>query len=231
MPSTPWVVPDRRAFASPYTPPMDAAAWNARYDTAELIWKGEPNQFLPIEVDGLTPGRALDLACGEGRNAVWLATKGWEVTGVDFSDVGVSKAGALAAANGVEGTWIVADATSWVPPADGFDLVIVFYLQLPGHDLAMALRTAVAAMAPGGTLLLVAHDLLNLTEGVGGPQDEGVLTTSESVVDALAAAELELGSELVVERAGRIDRVVTTADGDRTAIDTIVRARRVETTY
>lgn len=206
---------------------MDASDWNARYDTAELIWKGDPNQFLPGEVEGLPVGTALDLACGEGRNAVWLATRGWEVTGVDFSEVGLSKARSLAADNGVSGTWITADVTTWSPPASGFDLVIVFYLQLPAGELAGALRTAVAAMAAGGTLLLVAHDLLNLSEGVGGPQDAGVLTTAESVVDALAAAELELGAELVIERAGRIDRVVATADGDRTAIDTIVRARRI----
>lgn len=206
---------------------MDASDWNARYDTAELIWKGDPNQFLPGEVEGLPVGTALDLACGEGRNAVWLATRGWEVTGVDFSEVGLSKAERLAADNGVSGTWITADVTTWVPPAAGFDLVIVFYLQLPAGELAHALRSAVAAMAAGGTLLLVAHDLLNLSEGVGGPQDAGVLTTAESVVDALAAAELELGAELVIERAGRIDRMVATADGDRTAIDTIVRARRI----
>lgn len=206
---------------------MDASDWNARYDTAELIWKGDPNQFLPGEVEGLPVGTALDLACGEGRNAVWLATRGWEVTGVDFSEVGLAKAERLAADNGVSGTWFTADVTTWSPPAAGFDLVIVFYLQLPAGELAGALRTAVAAMAAGGTLLLVAHDLLNLSEGVGGPQDAGVLTTAESVVDALAAAELELGAELVIERAGRIDRVVTTADGDRTAIDTIVRARRI----
>jgi hypothetical protein len=156
-----------------------------------------------------------------------LATRGWEVTGVDFSEVGLAKARGLAGDSGVSGTWITADVTTWSPPAAGFDLVIVFYLQLPAAELAQALRTAVAAMAAGGTLLLVAHDLLNLSEGVGGPQDAGVLTTAESVVDALAAAELELGAELVIERAGRIDRVVATPDGDRTAIDTIVRARRI----
>jgi SAM-dependent methyltransferase len=207
---------------------MDASDWNARYDTAELIWKGEPNQFLPTEVEGLPVGTALDLACGEGRNAVWLATCGWQVTGVDFSEVGISKAQRLAEDNAVSGTWITADATTWTPPTGGFDLVIVFYLQLPAHELAKALRTAVSAMAAGGTLLVVAHDLLNLSEGVGGPQDEGVLTTAGSVVDALAAAELALGSELVVERSGRIDRMVSTPEGDRTAIDTIVRARRVD---
>ena len=208
---------------------MDASDWNARYDTAELIWKGEPNQFLPGEVESIPVGRALDLACGEGRNAVWLATQGWEVTGVDFSDVGVAKAGRLAADNSVSGTWITADATTWSPPPGGFDLVVMFYLQLPADQLARALHTAVASLAPDGTFLMVAHDLLNLSEGHGGPQSPDVLTTAEGVVDSIAAAELELGVELVVERAGRIDRVVTTADGDRTAIDTIVRARRVGT--
>jgi SAM-dependent methyltransferase len=206
---------------------MDAADWNARYDTSELIWKGEPNQFLPPEVVGLTPGRALDLACGEGRNAVWLATQGWDVTGVDFAGVGLGKAEALAAQHGVSGTWVTADATSWEPPHT-YDLVVVFYLQLPADERGLALRTAVQALAPGGTFLLVCHDLLNLSEGHGGPQDARVLTTAEEVLDDLAAAELTLGVELVTERAERVDRVVATAEGDRTAIDTLVRVRRVD---
>jgi SAM-dependent methyltransferase len=206
---------------------MDASDWNARYNTAELVWKGEPNQFLPPEVADLPVGRAVDLACGEGRNAVWLATQGWDVTGVDFSDVGIAKAEKLATEHGVTGAWVTADVTTWAPPAGGFDLVIVFYLQLPAQQLAAALRTAVASLAPDGTFLMVAHDLLNLSEGHGGPQSPDVLVTAEGVVDSLAAAELELGFELIIERAGRIDRVVSTPDGDRTAIDSIVRARRV----
>ncbi len=206
---------------------MDASDWNARYDTAELIWKGEPNQFLPPEVAGLPVGRALDLACGEGRNAVWLATQGWQVTGVDFAEVGLGKAQRLADEHGVTGTWITADATSWTPPVEGFDLVVMFYLQLPAAQSAQAVRTAVSALAADATFLLVAHDLLNLSEGHGGPQSPDVLATAEGVIDALAAAELELGVELIIERAGRIERVVATAEGDRTAIDTIVRARRV----
>ena len=206
---------------------MDAAAWNQRYDTDELVWTGEPNRFLPPEVASLAPGRALDLACGEGRNAVWLATQGWEVTGVDFSSVGLAKAASLAAANDTHGVWIEADATSWSPPTEGFDLVIVFYLQLPAPQRRAALRTAVASLAIGGTFLLVAHDLLNLTEGHGGPQSADVLTTAEDVLDDLTAAEVELGCELVTERAGRVDRPVRTPDGDRNAIDTLVRVRRV----
>ena len=207
---------------------MDADAWNARYDTTDLVWSAEPNLFLAPEVADLAPGRALDLACGEGRNAVWLATKGWDVTGVDFSAVAVAKAERLAADNGVGGTWITADVLGWEPPAADFDLVIVFYLQLPPDERARALRVALTALAPGGTLLVVAHDLLNLVEGYGGPQDEVVLTTAEGIVDNLAAAELEIGSELVVERSERVERPVPTVDGERTALDTLVRVRRMD---
>lgn len=206
---------------------MDAADWNARYDTSELIWKGEPNRFLPPEVEGMVVGTAVDLACGEGRNAVWLAQQGWTVTGVDFSDVGIDKARRLALDNDVDVTWVVADATTWAPPTEGFDLVAVFYLQLPAADRCAALRTAARALAVGGTLVLVGHDLLNLTEGHGGPQDPAVLLTAEDILDDLTAAEVELDLELVTERAGRVDRVVATEDGERTAIDTFVRVRRV----
>ncbi len=206
---------------------MDAADWNARYDTAELIWKGEPNQFLPPEVEGLEPGRAVDLACGEGRNAVWLATQGWQVTGVDFAGVGLAKAERLAAEHGVTATWVESDLTTW--EADhGYDLVVVFYLQVPADVRRLALRNAVRALAPGGTFLLVCHDLRNLSEGHGGPQDPVVLTTAEDVLDDIAAAELELGIELVTERSGVVERAVATPDGERTAIDTLVRARRID---
>ena len=206
---------------------MDASDWNARYDTSELIWKGEPNQFLPLEVADLTPGSAVDLACGEGRNAVWLAKQGWTVTGVDFSSVGVEKGRKLATENGVEATWVVADATSWEPPSAGFDLVAVFYLQLPAVERRASMHTAVRSLAIGGTLVLVGHDLLNLTEGHGGPQDPTFLLTAEDIADDLTAAEVSLDVELVIEKSERVDRVVATEDGERTAIDTLVRVRRV----
>jgi len=206
---------------------MDADAWNARYDSDELVWGGEPNLFLPPEVASLTPGRALDLACGEGRNAVWLASQGWDVTGVDFSSAGVAKGEHLASEHGAHVTWVVADATTWAPPAEGYDLVIVFYLQLPAAERCGAVATAVRALAPEGTFLLVAHDLLNLTEGHGGPGDAGVLTTADAVVDDLASASLAHGVELVVERAERVDRMVSTPEGERSALDTLVRARRL----
>ena len=206
---------------------MDASDWNARYDTSELIWKGEPNQFLPLEVADLAPGTALDLACGEGRNAVWLAKQGWIATGVDFSDVGVEKGRTLAAENGVEATWVVADVTTWEPPANGYDLVAVFYLQLAAEERRASMITAVRALGVGGTLVLVGHDLLNLTEGYGGPQNPSFLLTAEDIIDDLTAAEVILDVELVTEKSGRVERSVSTDDGERAAIDTLVRVRRV----
>ena len=88
---------------------MNSAHWDQRYAGRELVWTSEPNRFLVQEVDGLTPGRALDLATGEGRNAIWLAERGWQVTGVDFSKVGLDKARQLANARGVHAEWILAD--------------------------------------------------------------------------------------------------------------------------
>ena len=119
---------------------MDQHAWDARYAGDELIWTAEPNRFLVSEVADLPPGRALDLACGEGRNAVWLATQGWQVTGADFSAVGLAKARRLADAHGVAIEWVQADAVEWDPPAGQFDLVVVMYLQLPEAQRRLAHR-------------------------------------------------------------------------------------------
>ena len=133
------------------------------------MWTSTPNQFLVSEVIGLPPGRAVDLACGEGRNAVWLADQGWQVTGVDFSPVGLAKGRRLAELRNVEVTWVESAVQEWTPPPTGFDLVAVFYLQLPQPERSAALKVAASALAAGGTLLVVAHDHDNLTRGFGGP--------------------------------------------------------------
>ena len=192
--------------------------WNARYAGKELLWTAEPNRRFAAEVTGLEPGRALDLACGEGRNAVWLAERGWVVTAVDFSDVALAKGAKLAASRGVEVDWVLADVLAYTPPAERFDLVAVLYLQLPAEELARATRAAVDAVARGGTLVVLGHDATNLTEGHGGPKDAAVLFTPEDVV-----AQLE---GLVVERAEKVRRAVALAEGDAIAIDAFVRARR-----
>ncbi|HXV93953.1 MAG TPA: class I SAM-dependent methyltransferase, partial [Pseudonocardia sp.] len=94
---------------------MDAAAWDARYATTELLWTANANRWVADALTGSPPGTALDLACGEGRNAVWLAEQGWEVTGVDFSATALGKAAALAEHRGVRVTWVHADVTAWTP--------------------------------------------------------------------------------------------------------------------
>ncbi|HTI57206.1 MAG TPA: class I SAM-dependent methyltransferase [Verrucomicrobiae bacterium] len=192
--------------------------WNRRWAGERAHASSAPSEFLIAETGALPPGRALDVACGAGRNAVWLARRGWRVTGVDFSDVALRAARELAASAGVEVEWIEADAVTWIPPRGAYDLVTVMYLQLPAAERRAALGHAAAAVAPGGTLLVVGHDLLNLTEGWGGPTQAEVLFTPDDVV-------AEIG-ELVVESARRVRRAVGEGAGAREAIDALVRARR-----
>lgn len=197
---------------------MDRSDWNERYGTDELMWRAEPNRFLVEEVDAMTPGRALDLACGEGRNAVWLASEGWEVTGVDFSSAGLAKARAMAQERGVKVQWVEADAVTWTPPQGAFELVAVMYLHLPADERRTALGHAAEALAPKGVLLVVGHDTTNLAEGFGGPQDSTVLFTAEDVAGDLDG--------LRMERAERVERPVETETGTAIALDALVRAVR-----
>jgi SAM-dependent methyltransferase len=211
-------VTEHRRPAASIRPGFAREDWNDRYAQKELVWTAEPNRRFAAEVGGLEPGRALDLACGEGRNAVWLAERGWQVTGVDFSDVALAKAAELAAGRGVEVDLLVADVLEYRPEARAFDLVAVLYLQLPRDELLHALESAAGAVAPGGTLLVLGHDTTNLTHGHGGPKDASVLYTAADVVPALR--------DLVVERAEAVERTVPLADGEAVAIDAFVRAHR-----
>jgi SAM-dependent methyltransferase len=200
---------------------VDSQQWDERYAGAEFQWTTRPNQFVAAELAGLPPGRALDLAAGEGRNAVWLAERGWRVTAVDFSRVGLEKGRTLSAARGIDDArvaWIVTDLRDYEPEPGAFDLVLIAYFQVIAELRASVLARAAAALVPGGTLLVVGHDLTNLAEGVGGPQDPDVLYTPEAV-----SAELP-GLRLV--RAARVHRTVERDGGPSTAIDTLVRAVR-----
>ena len=127
---------------------MDSRQWDERYSGDELVWTSTPNQFLVAETVGLQAGRAVDLACGEGRNSIWLAEQGWEVTGVDFSPVGLAKAKRFADLWGVEVTWVESAVEEWTPPPEGFDLVAMCYLQLPQPNRSAALAVAASAVAP-----------------------------------------------------------------------------------
>jgi SAM-dependent methyltransferase len=193
--------------------------WNRRWAGEERVHASTaPSRFLVAEVADLRPGTALDLACGAGRNAVWLVGQGWRVTAVDFSGVALRMARSLAAERAVDAEWIEADVIAWTPPARAYDLVCVFYLQLPASERPSALAHAAAAVRPGGTLLVVGHDLLNLTEGWGGPTQPDVLFTPDDVV-------AEIG-DLRIEKALRVRRTVEEPGASREAIDTLVRATR-----
>ncbi|MFJ9696047.1 class I SAM-dependent methyltransferase [Kitasatospora sp. NPDC101183] len=206
---------------------MDSQDWDDRYAASELVWGAEPNRWVVRELDGAAPGTALDLAAGEGRNAIWLAARGWEVTGLDFSAVALERAERLTADLPDEVadrlTWRHGDARAFEAPGPGYDLVLVAYLQVPAADRRTALRRAADALAPGGTLLVIGHDLGNLTEGVGGPQDPAVLFTPEDVL-----ADLD-GTGLRTVRAERVHRTVAAGSGhggEGVAVDALVRLER-----
>jgi len=202
---------------------MDSTNWDDRYAQAPLLWSGGPDQQVAEAACGRSPGRALDLACGEGRNALWLADRDWRVTGVDFSAVALARAAEMAAGKGqavtarLEG--VQADVLTYDPPPATYDLVLMVYLQVPARERSQALRSAAAAVAPAGTLLVIAHHADNLVHGVGGPRDPAVLYTQQDVVADLAAV-----AELSIERSELTRREV--AGAARPSLDLHVLARR-----
>jgi SAM-dependent methyltransferase len=208
---------------------VDARDWDERYAATELVWSSTPNQFVESELAALPPGRALDLAAGEGRNALWLAEHGWEVTAVDFSLTGLDKGRRLQAGHergrDLHVDWVHADVLTYDPGPVGYDLALLAYLQLPAAERRTAVRVGFRALGVGGTLLVVAHDSSNLTEGTGGPQDPAVLYTAAEVLGDLDDERFD------VVRAGRVARVVPAGDEhggepDRTAYDALVRLVR-----
>jgi SAM-dependent methyltransferase len=211
---------------------MDARAWDERYAASELVWSATPNQFVASELADLRPGRAADLAAGEGRNALWLAELGWQVTAVDFSLAGLDKGRALQERHergrDLHVEWVHGDVLAFESGPVPYDLVVLAYLQLPEDERRTAVRQAFGALRVGGTFFLVAHDATNLTEGTGGPQDPSVLYTAEEVLGDLDGERFE------VERAERVTRLVTdpdpahqhTGEGARTAYDALVRVVR-----
>lgn len=193
--------------------------WNRRWAGEERVHASTaPSRFVVAEVADLPPGAALDFACGAGRNAVWLAEQGWRVTAVDFSGVALRMARSLEAERRVAVEWVEADVLAWTPPPRAYDLVCVLYLQLPAGERRTALARAAAAVRPGGTLLVLGHDLLNLTDGWGGPTQADVLFTPDDVV-------AEIG-DLRIEKAERVRRAVDDPGASREAIDALVRATR-----
>lgn len=201
---------------------MDSEEWDRRYTETEWIWSADPNVWVVREASPLAPGRALDLAAGEGRNSVWLAEHGWRVDAVDFSAVALNRADRLAVHQGVEITTHHADVSDFAPDPAAYDLVLLSYLHLPGPEQSRVLHTAAEAARVGGTLLLVGHDVDNLEHGTGGPQDATVLTSVEQVTGAWREhARIEYAA---VER--RTVRQEGMPKDGVEALDTVVRAVR-----
>jgi SAM-dependent methyltransferase len=198
---------------------MAVARWDERYAAREYVWDVTPNRFVERYLAGFTPGRAIDLAAGEGRNAVWLARQGWEVIAVDFSRVGLDKARRLAVEHGVDARvkLAIADALTYEPPGP-VELVVIAYLQVPAAQQWVILEHAAAWLRPGGTLFVVAHDRSNVERGHGGPSDPDVCYHVDATVEALPG--LRIVSAEVVRRD------VETDDGLRSAFDTLVMAQR-----
>ena len=190
--------------------------WDERHSAHDPIEAVEADPTLVAACTGLKPGRALDLGAGDGRNAIWLAKQGWQVTAVDFSAVAIDRAGRQAAREGVSVDWQLHDLLEWSPKAGAFDLVVLAFIHLPPDERRTVYANAAAAVAPGGTLLAIAHDRSNLDEGVGGPQDPDVLFTAPEI-----AAELPASFE--IRQAARVRRG---ASGERAPIDAVLVAVR-----
>ena len=202
---------------------MRAAEWDARYAAVDRVWSAGPNVFVEEHCAVLPPGRALDVAGGEGRNALWLADRGWEATVADFSAVALQRAAHLWDQREERvGRLHVRQVDVLAEPLgdQSYDLVVVCYLQIPAEGRRTAHASAAAAVAPGGTLLVVAHHTDNLVEGVGGPQDPAVLFSEQDVVADLGGTGLEVVSAV------KAARPVDTDGAPAFAYDAVVVARR-----
>lgn len=201
---------------------MDASNWDERYAGAELVWTDNPNIFIEEILAEAAAGRAVDLAAGEGRHTVWLAKRGWHVTAVDFSGVGLQRARQWAEAEGVGDlvTTVTADVADFTPTPDSLDLLLLAYVQVPQQVRQQALRQAAGGVKIGGQVVVVAHDSSNLTEGAGGPPDPQVLYTAEDVVADLQSMD----AQWLIHRAEVALREV--AGAPRPARDAVVVAER-----
>lgn len=190
---------------------MRAEEWDERYAEKQQ-WSAGPNALIAELLTDLPPGDAVDLAAGEGRHALWLADLGWHVTAVDFSDVGLDRGRTQPGADRV--AWVTADATTWSAEPASLDLVLVAYLHLPEEETVTLLRRAVGWLRPGGRLLVLGHDVENITGGVGGPQEPAILHS----VDRLTP----VASLLDVDRLEQVRRETPAG----TALDTLLWGRR-----
>lgn len=129
--------------------------WDQAYRNTDRMWSGEPNAALVAEAPKLRRGRVLEVGCGEGADAIWLAAHGWEVTALDPSLVAIERGQRAVEATGLIVEWVLGSIGQAHLPHDDFDLVSAFYVPLPKDSPAVSALTS--AVAPGGVLLLVHH--------------------------------------------------------------------------
>jgi 2-polyprenyl-3-methyl-5-hydroxy-6-metoxy-1,4-benzoquinol methylase len=197
--------------------------WDERYGSADRLWSGQPNPQLVAQATDLAPGEALDAGCGEGADAIWLASRGWTVTAVDVSAVALDRAAAHAAAEGVAGRigWQREDLLTWDPGPERFDLVTAQFMHLPSSELDSLHGRLAAAVRPGGTLLIVAHHPDDLHVNVGRTGRLALFPSAEQL-----AAMLDPGAWQILV-ASAIARPATDLDGQPVTVkDTVLRAAR-----
>jgi SAM-dependent methyltransferase len=205
--------------------PAVRAAWDSRYADRQRLWSGRPNGALVDETAGLTPGRVLDVGCGEGADAVWLARGGWDVTAVEVSGVALERAAGHARDAGVVVDWVHAGLTEAALPPASFDLVSAQYPALLRTPDAAAERALLAAVAPGGVLLLVHHAGMENRHEQGQEHENG-FDPADYVWPAMVAAQLDEDWEVQVDE----QRPRTAPDGGAGAHhtdDVVLRARRL----
>lgn len=212
------------AEGQPLAAPFGEAFWDERYRRPGHLWSGSPNPQLVAGAAGLRPGSALDAGSGEGADAIWLARQGWTVAAVDISSVALARAAAHAAAEPGAArriSWIHRDLTAWVPPAGTFDLVSAQFLHWPAAERTAVYGRLAAAVAPGGTLLIVGHHPSDLATGARRPRLPGLLFTPEETAAALDPAAWEI---LACEARPRLAE--DPAGYPMTVTDSVLQARR-----
>ncbi|HWI44230.1 MAG TPA: class I SAM-dependent methyltransferase [Nocardioides sp.] len=207
---------------------LTADFWDQRYDGSDRVWSGRPNARLVEHATDLAPGTALDVACGEGGDAIWLAQRGWRVTAVDVSEVALRKVAIHAEQAGVADRVRLGlyDALDEPRPAGRrrFDLVTVSFLHVPVPDFAPIYRGISDAVAPGGRLLVTAHHPDDVSTGARHDHGPGLMFEPERVLTTLAVDAA--GSPWEVEVADTPVREQQMPDGPVRVKDTVVRLRR-----
>jgi len=202
---------------------MDAKYWDAKYETPDYVYTKVVNRFVKEHCENLTPGTALDIAGGEGRNTVWLAEQGWRVENVDFSQIALDKCQALAEELGVSDkvATTCASAIDFTPKTTPVDLAVIAYLQIPQADLAKAIKHVASQVKPGGHLVGVWHSRDNLEHSFGGPRDPEVLPNPELLASYLEGADFEL-----IANSNR-DGQIQTREGLKPSVTAVLFARKL----